>query len=64
MQSDIVRTNSNISITLFRICTKDLNRRTSIRTERQEYHNKRFDKAINESLAVTRESCLPIAKNA
>ncbi len=40
---------------LFRIYTKDLNGETRIRRERQEYPNKRFDEAISEKLAVTKE---------
>ena len=34
---------------LMRIYTKDLNGRTKIRRERQEYPNKRFDEAIDEN---------------
>ena len=37
---------------------------TRIRRERQEYPNKRFDEAIDEKLAVTKEVRAPIAKNA
>src|SRR5215475_12030336 len=62
MQSDIVRTNSKISIALFRKCTTDLNRCTYTRTNRQEYHNKRLNKAMNERPAVTRESCVRLLK--
>jgi len=41
---------------LFRIYTKDLKAcGTRIRRERQEYPNKRFDDAISEKLAVTKE---------
>ena len=35
---------------LIRIYTKDLNGRTRIRRERQEYPNKRFDETIDEKL--------------
>ena len=50
---------------LFRIYTKDLKiDGTRIRRERQEYPNKRFDDALNEKLAVTKEVRAPIAKNA
>jgi deoxyxylulose-5-phosphate synthase len=49
---------------LFRIYTKDLNGVTKIRRERQEYPNKRFDDAISEKLAVTKEVRAPIAKDA
>jgi deoxyxylulose-5-phosphate synthase len=38
-----------------RIYTKDLKGWTRIRKERQEYPDKRFDEAIDEKLAVTRE---------
>ena len=44
---------------LMRIYTKDLNGVTKIRKERQEYPNKRFDEAIDEKLAVTRELRAP-----
>lgn len=40
---------------LMRIHTKDLKGWTRIRKERQEYPDKRFDEAIDEKLAVTRE---------
>jgi hypothetical protein len=50
---------------LLRIYTKDLKTEgTKIRNERQEYPNKRFDEAIDEKLAVTREMRAQIAKNA
>ncbi|MGA9843889.1 MAG: hypothetical protein WBP64_18745 [Nitrososphaeraceae archaeon] len=38
---------------LMRIYTKNLNDTTRIRTERQEYPNKRFDEAIHEKLPTT-----------
>ncbi|MGA7900152.1 MAG: hypothetical protein WCA39_14965 [Nitrososphaeraceae archaeon] len=50
---------------MFRIYTKDLmTEGTRIRRERQEYPIKRFDEAIDEKLAVTKEVRAPIAKNA
>ncbi|MGA9840927.1 MAG: hypothetical protein WBQ25_01285 [Nitrososphaeraceae archaeon] len=50
---------------LFRIYTKDLKAEgTRIRRERQEYPNKRFDDAISEKLALTKELRAPIAKDA
>jgi hypothetical protein len=42
---------------LFRIYTKDLNGRTRIRRERQEYPDKRFNEAIDEKLPAVIKMC-------